>query len=327
MRNFKITVMGGGTGTFVVLRGLKNFPVDLTAIVTVADSGGSTGRLRSEFGFLPVGDLRQCLAALANDGDEGLIQLLTHRFGRGEGIKGHNVGNLILTALREIHGSEPKALEVAASIFRISGRIYPVSLSKGTLLALYDDGSKVSGEHEIDEPEFGGGKRIRKVFLDPPIRIYSKAGEAVRDSDLIVLGPGDLYTSTVPCLLPDGMMTAIRRTKAKICYVINLMNRFSQAHQYKASDYISELEKYTGRRVDIAIVNDAKIPEALLASYKREKATRVEDNLVENKRFKVVRTDLVKRSKVRKPDSDLLQRSFFRHDGDKLARSLIKILL
>lgn len=327
MKNFKITVMGGGTGTFVVLRGLKHFPVDLTAIVTVADSGGSTGRLRSEFGFLPVGDLRQCLAALAHDGDGELIRLLTHRFSRGEGIRGHNVGNLILTALREIHGSEPRALEIAADIFRISGRICPVSLSKGTLCALYDDGSKVLGEHEIDEPAFGGGKRIQRVFLDPSIRVYAKAAKAIRDSDLIVLGPGDLYTSTLPCLLPEGVTMALRQTKARICYVINLMNRFSQAHEYKASDYIAEIERYSGRRVGIALVNDSKIPEALMLAYKKEKASRVEDDLVEKNGFEVVRADLVKRSAVKEVEGDALQRSFFRHDGDKLARSLIKILL
>ena len=327
MRNFKITVIGGGTGTFVVLRGLKNYPVDLSAIVTVADSGGSSGRLRSEFGFLPVGDLRQCLAALAKDSDEALIHLLTYRFNRGEGIKGHNVGNLILTALRDIYGSEPKALEAASHIFRISGRVYPVSLSESTLCAIYEDGLKVSGEHEVDEPEFGGGKRIAKVFLEPSIRIYPKAAEAVRNADLVVLGPGDIYTSTIPCLLVDGLRAVLKKSKARICYVMNLMNRFSQAHGYKASDYISELSRYCGRPVDLAVVNSSRIPKEVVAAYIKEKASVIEDDRQETKKFKVVRADLVKQSKIERQDGDSLQRSFFRHDGDKLARVLIKILL
>lgn len=327
MKNFRITVIGGGTGSFVVLRGLKNYPVDLTAIINVTDSGGSTGRLRSEFGFLPIGDLRQCLAALAKDGDETLIKLLTYRFDKGKGLSGHNLGNLILTGLRDIYGSEPKALERAASIFRIGGRILPVSLFQATLCAVYRNGRKVTGEHSIDQPEFRGGNTIRKVFLRPKIRVYGRVTQAIIDSDLIVMGPGDIYTSTVPCLLVDGVGKVIRRSKAKLCYVVNLMNRYSQTHNFKASDYVSEIERYCGRKPDVVIINTSKIPERIHRYYFKEKATLPEDDLREDKKLTVIRGDFAKRAMVGRTAGDLMARSFFRHDEDKLARALIKILL
>lgn len=327
MKNFKITVIGGGTGSFVVLRGLKNYPVDLTAIINVTDSGGSTGRLRSEFGFLPVGDLRQCLAALADDSDDTLIKLLTYRFDRGRGLTGHNLGNLILTGLRDLYGSEPKALEKASSIFRITGRVLPVSLSQATLGAVYENGKKVLGEHAIDQPEFGGGLRIKKVFLRPEINVYKGAVNAITDCDMIVLGPGDIYTSTIPCLLVGGVKKAIKKSKAKICYVVNLMNRYSQTHNFKVSDYLREIERYTGRRVDVVVVNTSKIPKRVMGSYLAEKATIPDDDLKNGDGLTVVRGGFARRSVITKDSGDDLFRSFLRHDEDKLARALIKILL
>ena len=327
MKNFKITVIGGGTGSFVVLRGLKNYPVDLTAIINVTDSGGSTGRLRSEFGFLPVGDLRQCLAALADDGDDALIKLLTYRFNRGRGLAGHNLGNLILTGLRDLYGSEPKALEKASSIFKITGRVLPVSLFQATLGVVYENGKKVLGEHAIDQPEFGGGLKIQEVFLKPEIKVYKGAADAIIDCDMIVLGPGDIYTSTVPCLLVGGIKTAIKKSKAKVCYVVNLMNRYSQTHNFKASDYLREIEKYLDRKIDVTVVNTSRIPKRVMSSYLAEKATVPNDDLKNEKGLKVIRGDFVRRSVIAKASGDILSRSFFRHDEDKLARALIKILL
>lgn len=328
MKNFKITTIGGGTGTFVVLRGLKDYPVDLTAVVTVTDSGGSTGRLRSEFGFLPVGDLRQSLAALAGNHEEILANLLAYRFDRGRGLRGHNLGNLILTALRDLYGSEPRALEKAASVFRISGSVYPVSLGKAHLGAVYDDGRRVIGEGTIDQPPFGGGRRIHHIFLKPPVRVYAKAATAVRQADLLVLGPGDLYTSVFPCLLVRGMRETVNRSKAKLCLVINLINRYSQTHDFKASDYLREVEKYAGREVDVAVLNSSKIPRSIWPFYLREKATLVEDDLGESTRnLVVIRGDFARRRPVGKMVGDKIPRSFWRHDEYKLARALIKILL
>ncbi|MCL5004165.1 MAG: YvcK family protein [Patescibacteria group bacterium] len=327
MRNFKVVVMGGGTGSFVVLRGLKNYPVDLTAIINVTDSGGSTGRLRSEFGFLPVGDLRQCLAALARDDDETLIKLLTYRFKKGRGLSGHNLGNLILTSLRDIYGGEPKALEKAAEVFRISGRVFPVSLAQATLGVVYENGRRVYGEHSIDQPKFGGGLSIRQAFLKPKIRVYSRAARAIGEADLVVLGPGDLYTSTVPCLLVDGVGYALKKSKAKICYVINLVNRYSQTYGFTCSRYLEVLEQLVGRPFDAALVSTSRIPANIANAYRREKSEPPLDDLVESGSLTVVRADLAGKSVIKRVAGDELRRSFFRHDEDKLARALIKMLL
>lgn len=319
--------MGGGTGSFVVLRGLKNYPVDLTGIISVADSGGSTGRLRSEFGFLPVGDLRQGLAALSDSNDETLLKLLTYRFSRGQGLVGHNLGNLLLTALRDLYGSEPKALERAAKVFRISGKILPVSLNQSILCAVYENGRKVYGEHFIDQPSFGGGLRIKEVYLKPYIKIYTQAAQAIKEADLLVLGPGDLYTSTLPCLLVDGVRAAFRQSQARLGYVVNLVNRYSQTYGFSCSSYLGEVERYCGRAVDYAIVNTGKIPKNILKAYRREKSEIPTDDLVEGPKIKIVRGDFTKRGKIKAVVGDTLPRSFFRHDEDKLARALIKILL
>lgn len=327
MKNFKIVVMGGGTGSFVVLRGLKNFPVDLTGIISVADSGGSTGRLRSEFGFLPVGDLRQGLAALADNNDETLLKLLTYRFSRGKGLSGHNLGNLILTALRDLYGSEPKALERAAKVFRISGKIIPVSLRESVLCAVYENGKKVRGEHVIDQPAFGGGLKIKGVSLNPRIKIYPQAAQSIKEADLIVLGPGDLYTSTLPCLLVDGVRAAFRQSRARLCYVVNLVNRYSQTYRFSCSNYLKEVERYCGRGVDFAIVNTGSIPKNIFKAYHQEKSEVPLDDLSSGGVFSVIRGDFTKKGSIKAVSGDDLPRSFFRHDEDKLARALIKILL
>lgn len=327
MKNFKVVVMGGGTGSFVVLHGLKNYPVELTGIINVTDSGGSTGRLRSEFGFLPVGDLRQGLAALADDEDDALLKLLTYRFSRGRGLKGHNLGNIILTALRDLYGSEPKTLEKATQVFRISGKILPVSLIQAVLGAVYENGKKVRGEHLIDQPKFGGGVRIRRVFLEPRIKVYPKAAQAIREADLLVLGPGDIYTSTVSCLLVDGVCEAIRKSKAKLCYIVNLVNRYSQTYGFTCRDYLSEIAKYAERPADVAIISTSRIPRNIYDAYLAEKSYPPEDNVVETNKQTVIRGDFAQRAFIQKEMGDSLTRSFYRHDGDKLARALIKILL
>jgi len=311
----------------VVLRGLKNYPVSLTGVINVTDSGGSTGRLRSEFGFLPVGDLRQGLAALANDEDETLLKLLTYRFNRGRGLAGHSLGNIILTALRDLYGSEPRALEKAAEVFRISGKILPVSLSQAALGAIYENGRRVIGEHSIDQPKFGGGIKIKELFLKPEIKAYYKVLEAIRRADLVVLGPGDIYTSTVPCLLVEGVSEAIKKSKAKLCYVVNLVNRYSQTYRFTCADYLDEIYRHVGRAPDVAILSTSRIPKNIIDAYSKEKSLQPIDNIRETNRLTIIRGDFAKRSLIRKASGDATQRSFFRHDEDKLARALIKILL
>ena len=241
----KITAVGGGTGTPVVLKGLKQNPDhQLRAIVTVTDSGGSTGRLRKEFGFLPVGDLRQCLAALADSelSDE-MFNLLFYRFGGQGGLKGHSLGNLILTAFEDIKESPGKAVEAVAKIFRTRGKIYPVTEDIADLIIDYQDGSQAIGEHILDD-HTSGGKTITKLSIDQSSKIYNPAKKVLLDADLIILGPGDLYGSLVPHALVKGFNQALKKSSAKFVYIINLMTHYSQTHQMNAHDHLKIITRY-----------------------------------------------------------------------------------
>lgn len=318
-------VVGGGTGSFVVLSGLKNYPVDLTGVVAVSDSGGSTGRLRTEFGFLPVGDIRQCLAALAKEKHHQYIrQLLLYRFSKGAGLKGHNLGNLILTALTDLVGSEPRAIEVASKIFRLKGRVYPVSLKKVDLVAEYEDGTKIVGEHEIDEPKHKGGKKIISLSTIKPASLYQKSEEALLGADLIILCPGDLYTSLLPNLVIKKMRATLKKSGAKLIYILNLMTRYSQTDNFTAKEHVSIVEEYAGRSLDKILVNNQPVGPEILEVYKKEKGAPVKDDLGKDPR--VTRRNLLNRTLVGKKKGDILKRSFVRHDSNKLARAIIKLL-
>lgn len=327
MTQKNILVIGGGTGSYVLLSGLRDYPVNLMAIVSVTDSGGSSGRLRTEFGFLPVGDMRQCLAALTEKGRDDILRtLLLYRFNKGNGLKGHNLGNLILTALTEITGSEALAVETTAKIFRLKGEIFPITLDNVHLVANYEGGSEVVGEHEIDEPKHGGGKRIIKLSTRPQATIYREASRAIRSADLIVLGPGDLYTSILPNLIVEGASREFKSAKAKIVYVINLMTRYSQTHEMTALDHVQEIEKYLKRKIDIVVVNKAIIPPKIIALYKKEKGFPVVDDLKKPSEYKIIREDLLADKVIIKPPSDVLHRSFLRHSSVKLAHTINLLL-
>ena len=323
----RIVVIGGGTGSFVVLSGLRDYPVDLTAIVTVADSGGSTGRLRTEFGFLPVGDMRQCLAALAQENGSNYIRkLLLYRFNKGRGLKGHNLGNLILTALTDLSASEPRAVEIAARIFRLKGKILPITTSNVQLKAVYENGKTMIGEHEIDEPKHQGGLKIIKLSTKPKAKIYDQARKAIIQADLIILGPGDLYTSILPNLVIQGVIKAFLQTKAKTVYVVNLMTRYSQTHQFTTKDHIDEIEKYLNKRLNFVLQNNKKIPEKILKLYKKEKGFPVKNDLKEKTHFKLIKRDFLAPAVMIKPKGDVLKRSYLRHDSKKLAKAITSLL-
>jgi len=322
----KIVMIGGGTGSFVVLSGLKKFSVELSAVVSVTDSGGSTGRLRTEFGFLPVGDIRQCLAALAvENGNDYIRKLLLYRFHKGKGLKGHNLGNLILTALTDLMGSEPKAIEKASQIFRLQGKVIPVTTSNIQLGAEYEDGEVVIGEHQIDEPAFGGGKKIVRLFTKPKAEVYKGVLKILKKVDLIVLGPGDLYTSILPNLIIKGMAEAIKKSSAKVVYVVNLMTRYSQTHQYSAQDHVDKIEEKIGDNIDFVLVNNKKIPDEMQRIYQKEKGFPVKDDL-NSSRYKVIRDNFLTSKKWVKPKGDRLQRSYLRHDSSKLAETIIGLI-
>ncbi|HEX7456742.1 MAG TPA: gluconeogenesis factor YvcK family protein, partial [Candidatus Nanoarchaeia archaeon] len=207
----KIVVFGGGTGIFNLLRGLKRYTSNIVAIVTMMDSGGSSGRLRDEFGHLPPGDVRQALVALSPDDRASLTlrQLFNYRFSKGEGLEGHSFGNLFLTALTDITGGADKAIAEAGGVLGIRGRVYPVTLTNSNLVARLEDGSEIVGETNIDMRKERPDVKIDYVYLDPKAYAYPEVLKEIETADVIVLGPGDLYTSVIPNLLVDGVTDSI----------------------------------------------------------------------------------------------------------------------
>lgn len=323
-----IVTIGGGTGTFTLLTGLKQYPIDLTAIITMADSGGSTGRLRDEFGNLPVGDVRMALAALADEehGQTLLRDLFLYRFDRGEkGLQGHNFGNLFLVALEDILGSQKEAIIAASDILRVKGNILPVTEGHGHLIAHYNDGTIIKGETYIDEPPSTHDRslKITKLGLDPHVRITPEARQAIKSADCIVLGPGDLYTSLLANVVVDGVPEAIQESSGTFVYITNLMSKEGQTHGMTATDHVREVAHYTKRTPDIVIQNDRKLPDRIVKRYEKQGEFPVEDDLDVLKNCKIVRADIIAIEVIKKKSGDLLRRSLLRHDPHKLAQTIM----
>lgn len=320
----KIVVIGGGTGTFTVLSGLKKYPVELSAIVSMADDGGSTGVLRDELGVLPPGDVRQCLVALSNS-SKTLRDLFTYRFESG-GLAGHSFGNLFLSALEKINGNFEDAVIEAGRLLGVRGQVIPVTVEKTTLVAELENGEILRGETVIDESRKSGHLRIRKVWLDPTTHATYRAVEAVENADLIILGPGDLYTSIVPNLLVQGISEALRRTNAKITYIVNLMTKFGQTNGFQASDFTQTIEGFIGRNViDYVMVNTAKPAQGFLDVYAEQKEFFVEPQVEELHAtgYEIINGDFISPLVYEKAAADVLRRSLIRHDSEKLAQAIL----
>ena len=319
-------MLGGGTGTSVVLSALKEHDINLTAIFVVSDSGGSTGRLRDEFGFMPVGDARQCLAALAaGDAQEDVRKVLLYRFGKGEGLEGHNLGNLILTALEDIESSPAKAIETAANIFSVVGQVYPITEKTVDLVITYQDGTVKLGEHNLDDPSLGG-KKIKKINLSPQAKIYTKAKQAIQKADMIVLGPGDLYGSLLPNTVVRGFKQALKKRQGKFVYIVNLMTHYSQTHNMTAADHLNQVNAYCGVKPDVVVMNTGQISDKHLKTYAEQKEFPVEDDLNSDASYQLIRQDLVDTTHFKQDPHDQVQRSVLRHDRNKLAQLLLRIL-
>ncbi len=319
----KIVVIGGGTGTFVALTGLKKHGCELSAIVTMADSGGSTGILRDEYGVLPPGDVRQCLVALS-ESDQLMRELFNYRFEDGC-LKGHAFGNIFLTALAKVTGSFEKAIDAASKVLAVNGRVIPVTADNAHLVAVLENGQTIKGEASIDEPEHDGSLRIERVFLEPEANASSSAVEAISNADLIVIGPGDIHTSIVPNLLVKGIPEAIKKSRAKKAFVCNLMTKWGQTNGLSAQQHVELIEKYLGRGVlDFVVINSAKIPEQALKKYaEKHKAFPVEGDV---KSVKIINADLLSEKTFEQKKSDLQNRSIIRHDPDKLADNLMRLI-
>lgn len=328
----QLVVIGGGTGTHTILRGLKNYQsaIDITSIVTMADSGGSTGRLRDEFGYLPVGDVRMALTALARDTDEHenlLRELFLYRFDKGEGLSGHNFGNLLLVALTDILGSEEAAILAAAKVLRVSGKVLPVTTEKISLTATYDDGVEVIGQHKIDTPTIERVEhKIMKIGLVPEAKLSAGAEAAILAAEVIVLGPGDLYTSILANCVVGGVKEAILKSPAKVIYVCNLMTRYGQTSNLGVVEHTQEITSYIGKKPDVVLVNNGDYPSDLLDRYAEDKEFPVASNF-SNEQKEFIAADLIATAAVKTVAGDKLKRSLIRHDSNKLAAEIMKIIL
>lgn len=263
-RGAKVVAIGGGTGLSMLLRGIKRYTSNITAIVTVGDDGGSSGRLREEMGILPPGDIRNCIAALGDDEDL-ITELFQYRFKMGEGLEGHSFGNLFLTALCAITGNMVKAIKESASVLNIRGVVLPATLDDMKLGAEFEDGRVVHGESNI--PEAHG--QIKRLFTEPEnCKALPEAIDAICDADLIILGPGSLYTSVIPNLLVNGIVDAILKAKAKKIYVCNIMTQPGETTDYTVASHINALFKHAGGKhiVDAVLVNN-RLPDNISEGY------------------------------------------------------------
>lgn len=324
--NPKIVVIGGGTGSFAALMGLKKYPVDLTAIVTMMDSGGSSGKLRDELGVLPPGDIRQCLVALSTS-SKLLRDLFSYRFEGGD-LKGHNFGNIFLSGLEKTTGSMEKAITEVGKILRIHGSVAPVTFQKADLCVELINGKIIIGETHIDEVENRIERpKIKRAFLRPDVNANPEALKAIAEADLILIGPGDLYTSIIPNLLVKKVASVIKKSSAKKVYVLNLMTKYGQTTHYSAQDHMNDLEKYIGKEIiNTVLANNAAPDKKILARYEDFDEQVVSDNLTNSSQYIIQRYDLLKKIVIEKSSADSLKRSIIRHDPDKLAKAVMELL-
>ncbi len=325
----KIVVIGGGTGTFTVLSGLKHIPnIDISVIVSMMDSGGSNRVIRDEFGLLPTSDIRQCILALAsNDSDKTFRELFNYRYTQGTGISGMTFGNLFMAALTDILKSQDKAIKETCRILDVKGKIIPVTFDNSELVATYDNGVQVLGEHYIDEPSRKTiYHKITNLEVFPKARLNKDAEKAIQEADLIVLGPGDLYTSILCNIVVDGMARKIAKSKAKKLYVANIMTRFGQTDNFGLQEHIDEIEKYLGKNVlDYCVFNDPKyVSKKAVEWYIKNNVEQVKNNY--KGKVKIVTKDLVSTSYYKKNPVDKLTRSLVRHDSGKLAKAIVQLL-
>lgn len=327
----RVVVIGGGTGTYMVLTGLKkDTSLELTAIISSTDDGGSNRKFRDEFGLLPPSDFRQCLIALSpdNERNQTLRKLMMYRFNKGIGLDGQTFGNIMIAALTDIEGSQLEAFESAGKLLNIKGDLLPITTDNVRLMAEYEDGSITYGEHFIDEPEadHDNSLRIKRLFLNKKATAYPKALKAIKEADAIVIGPGDIYTSLLAAIIVGETAKTICKSKAKLFYITNLMTKPGQTYGFTAKDHVNEIKKYIGKYPDYVLINNYPLPPRILERYKKEEdAQPVVDDLRKNG-YTIIRKDLVARDEIKKVTGDKLRRSLIRHDGEKIAKIISESL-
>lgn len=318
---YKVLTIGGGSGQYTLLSGLRDIKnLEITAVVSMADNGGSTGRLRDELGVLPPGDVLKCLIALSPLRDEAQ-KIMLKTLNGDKRLKGHKAGNMMISMLSQYTGSFSAAIQTLSELLEVSGRVLPGTTDKATLVAELVDGTRIYGESSIDIPQSSQREQIKDLFLVPhhngSISAYPPVIESIKNSDYILIGPGDLFTSILASLIVPGIKEAIQNTRAKILYILNIMTKFGETHNYEGNDFVREVERYLERRIDGMICNDRKPNNRLLKKYLTEKSEFVEIDKIRKRTSNcIIYAD------------DLLETSngTVRHDSKKLA-SLIQSII
>lgn len=309
----KVVILGGGTGLSTLLRGLKLFPIDISAVVSVCDDGQSTGRLREEFNTFAVGDIRKVIAALSET--EPLFEkLLNYRFETTSDLNGHTVGNLLLTALSNITGNMQEGIETLGKVLKLKGKVLPFTLDSPILIGKMQDGSIVKGEHRITQSE----KKIERVYYEKDVKVNPNVLKAVEEADLIILSMGSLYTSIIPDLLSKELINTLDNSKAEIMYVCNMMTQPGETDDFKVSDHVSVLNSYLGRKkINIVIANTGEIPKEVLEKYateeQKDQVIFDEENLTN---LKIITSNYV-----------TIEEKIIRHKVDKLSIDIYNYLI
>lgn len=309
----KTAVIGGGTGLSVMLRGLKQMPLDITAIVTVADDGGSSGVLRSELKIPPPGDIRNVLLALS-DVEPMLSRMLQHRFENGTGLAGHSLGNLILAAMKDITGDFVTGVKELSRVLAVRGRVLPAAAQAIVLKAEMEDGTIVSGESQIPN----AGKKIKRVFIDQEgVQPLEESIRALQEADAILMGPGSLYTSILPNLLVPGIAETIIESNALKIFVCNVMTQPGETDHYSVFDHLDTIRKHAGHPIfDYVIVNNGEIPQDVREAYVKQGAdiVRLDLDKVAEHGYGIIQDDLIQ------------TQTYLRHDSEKLSRHIYRLI-
>jgi len=323
-----VVTIGGGTGHFVLLSGLKKYDIEITAIVSMADDGGSTGVLRDEMGVLPPGDIRQCLVALSED-SEMLRNLFSYRFENGS-FSGHTFGNLFLSALEKINGNFVDGVKEASKILRVRGRVLPVTEEQMHLLVVLKDGTEIEGERALDGDERISKIGVQSVSLKEKVNAYDPALKAIENSDTIIIGPGDLYGSILPNFLISEISDAVKKNNAEVLYVTNLTNKKGQTEGFGIGEYVAAIESYIGKgRINTIIANNEMPSEDATRAYEKQEGAGTViscTDFIPGGGTKIICEPLLSHKKVNIPSSDKIkkERSFIRHDSTLLTQVVME---
>jgi len=325
--NPKIVVIGGGTGSFSVLSGLKYHTNSITALVNMIDDGGSTGQLRDEYGVLPPGDIRQCLVALS-DAPQAVRDLFNFRFPGTSGLAGHSFGNLFLSAVEMMSDNFSQAVKVAADVLNIKGRVYPVTLDKCQLV-MEVAGDKTIGQSAIVAKKIAEHSKP-KLYLEPDAEVGPEALEAIKTADLVVIAPGNLYASIIPTLLVKGISQGLKLTKAPILFICNLVNKDNHTANFAVDDYVNEIERFIGKDTIDSVLYNVDIPsKELLTKYALDGEYPVifDSKKLSKQHFKAIAGNFLSRKDQSRDDKDIfITRSLIRHNSETVAEAIIKSL-